>query len=386
MLIANLVILLIISSCVAYQYLKGTFIKSFATVIIVICASVVAFGYFELLANVFISRSGNSRFSALVPWAQPLSFTLLFVLTFGILQTIVARLTHQKVDLGLLPERIGRVVCGIFLGIITSGLLLTVLAMAPLPGKYPYQRFDENRPDAEKPNKVLFNADGFATGWFSMVSKGSFSGKRSFATLHPAFLDQVFLNRHKLEDKLSITTSSNAIELPKKKAAQKAAAAWPAREDLKDTNGRPLPPKSGHSLTIVRVGIKKNALKDPGKFTLAQLRLICKQKRHADKNPLAGKAKNVYPLGYLSAANRLQTKRLNDVITLVRSDFKNKATVRYIDFAFYVPTDSVPVLLEFKQNSIAEVPPLVTADDAPPTDPFIQPADRKKGSDAKSKR
>ena len=353
---ANLFVVLVILGCAAYQYLKGTLVKSFAMVITTICASVVAFGYFEPLANVLVGRN------ILVPWAQPLSFVLLFVLAFAILQTIAGQLTRQPVDLGLLPERIGRVVCGIFLGLIISGLLLTALAMAPLPTKYPYQRFNKTRPDAEKPKRALFNADGLATGWFNIVSSGSFSGKRSFATLHPAFLDQVFLNRHKIKDEISIITSSDAIEIPKKKAA------WPAPEGLRDSNGKPLSLKSGHNLTIVRVGINKKAIKDAGRFTLSQLRLVCKEKSRA-KNPLAGKGRSIYPVGYLKTADQLQIKQLNDEITLDRDDF-GKA-VRWIDFAFYVPNGFTPVLVEFKQNNIAEVPPPVSYEQAPPAVPFI---------------
>lgn len=197
---AGLAVMLIILGCAAYQYLKGTLVKSFAMIIVTVCASVVAFGYFELLADVFVSRSDNSRFASVIPWAQPLSFVLLFVLAFAILQTIVTQLLSKPVDLGFLPERIGRVVCGVFLGLILSGLLLTTLAMAPLPNKYPYQRFDADRPLAERPSNVFLNTDGFATGWFGMLSNGSFSGKRSFATLHPAFVDEAFLNRHEATD------------------------------------------------------------------------------------------------------------------------------------------------------------------------------------------
>ena len=358
---ASLLVVLIILGCVAYQYLKGTLVKSFATIITAICASVVAFGYFELLANVFISRNNSN---SLATWAQSLSFVLLFILSFAILRTIAVRLTRQPVDLGLWAERIGRVVCGIFLGLIISGLLLTALAMAPLSNKHPYQRFDQTNPDAEQPNKVLLNADGFATGWFSIISSGSFSGKRSFATLHPAFLDQVFLNRHKIADGISIiTTDTGAIEVPKKNAA------WLAPEGLKDSNGKPVSPKSGHNLTIVRVGISSKAIKDAGTFTISQLRLICKQKSDG-RNRLAGKGKNIYPIGYLKTAKQLQTKQLNDQIKIERADFHG--TVRWIDFAFYVPNDFLPVLVEFKQNGIAEVPPLVPAEKALLAVPFIQ--------------
>ncbi len=353
----NLLVVLIILGCAAYQYLRGTLVKSFATIINTICASVVAFGYFELLAKVLINRE------FLVPWAQPLCFVLLFVLAFAVLQTIAAQLLRRPVDFGPWPERIGRVVCGILLGLIISGLLLTALAMAPLSNKTPYRRFDAARPDAERPNKALFNADSFATGWFSIISSGSFSGKRSFATLHPNFLDQVFLNRHNIADDISIITGSEAIEVPRQKAA------WPAPEGLRDSNGKPISPKSGHNLTIVRIGIKKKAVKDAGKFTFSQLRLVCKQKSDA-KNPLAGKGRNIYPVGYLKAGNQLQIRQLNDRIEIERDDFEGN--VKLIDFAFNVPKDFVPVLVEFKQNNIAQVPPPVTAEQAPPAMPLIQ--------------
>jgi len=356
---AGLIVVLIILACVAYQYLKATLVKSFAMVITTICASVVAFGYFELLANILIGRG------TLVLWAQPLSFILLFVLTFAILQAIAAQLTRQPVDLGLLGERIGRIVCGIFLGLIISGLVLTAGAMAPLSNKLPYQRFDPGRPDAEKPNKALFNADGFATGWFSIISSGSFSGKRSFATLHPNFLDQLFLNRHKIADGISLITSSEAIKVPQKKAV------WPAPEALKDSSGRAVSPKSGHTLTIVRVGINRRAIKDGGTFTFSQLRVICKQKE-ADKNPLAGKGKNIYPIGYLKTKDQLQIKQLSDRIKLEAADFDG--AVRWIDFAFYVPNGFIPVLVEFKQNNIAPVPPPVSYEQAPPAISYIQSA------------
>ena len=127
---SSLIILLIIAGCVAYQFLKGTLVRAFATIIITICSSVVAFGYFEAIADIFVSRS-DSKYTDILPWIQPLSFMLLFIVSFAALQTVVMLLTRKPIDLGLLPERIGRVICGIFLGLIISGILLTALAMAP---------------------------------------------------------------------------------------------------------------------------------------------------------------------------------------------------------------------------------------------------------------
>lgn len=363
----SLLIVLIVLGCAAFQYLKGTFVRAFATFIITICACIVAFSYFELLAGLFIGGTDSSFKFIPAPWVQTLSFLLLFLFTFAALQTLAQYLTRQEVDLGLWPERIGRIVCGILSGLVLSSFLIIASAMAPIPNKYPYQRFDSRRPDVERPNKTLFNTDALASGLFSSISSGSLSGKRSFAALHPAFLDQLFLNRHNIADNVPLVTNEQAIKVPGKNAA------WHAREGIKDSDGNPISPKSGHNLMLVRVGIKKSAMAEAGTFTPAQLRLICKQQA-GNKNPLAGKGQNIYPIGYIMAADTLQIKRLNDVIKVTRSDFEDKAREKWIDFAFHVPDGSVPVLVEFKQNGIAQVPPIVTAEQAPPPIPFVPSA------------
>lgn len=387
---ASLAVILIILGCAALQYFKGTFIRAVATILIAICAGIAAFGFFEILANIFISRGESGRFLSIVPWAQPLCFTLIFIIVFGAMQTGMIYLTqNHPVDFGFLPERIGRVVCGIILGLLISGFLLTILGMAPLPNKYPYQRFDDKR------NKVLLNADGFVTGLFSIVSKGSMSGKRSFATIHPDFIDQAHLNR--MTSGTSILTSKTpAISLPK----PTEPAVWPAPQSLNEqisqivsdlnrqgklkdeVTGKymsmPAPISSNYQSKIVRVGINKNtAMKakaniDGGSFTLPQLRLICKRQGYGD-DPLAGTGINVYPIGHLKAEDQIQ---VCTEIKLDRDkDFKgNNSRERWIDFVFCVPRDYVPVLVEFKQNSIVEISSraIVTADKAPPPVLFTQ--------------
>jgi hypothetical protein len=256
--------------------------------------------------------------------------------------------------------------------------------MAPLPNKYPYQRFDGKR------SKVLLNADGFAAGLFSIISKGSLSGKRSFATIHPDFLDQLHLNRL-ISGTSTLTSSTPAISLPKQ-------AVWPAPESLSEQVGQivsqlnsqgklkdeltgksiSMPgPGSDYQPTIVRVGIRQRAVSDTkaningGTFILPQLRLICKRKGYGE-NPLAGTGINIYPIGHLKAADQIQ---VSTEIRIDRSDdFKDGAREKFIDFVFCIPRDSVPVLLEFKQNSIVEIPQraIVTADKAPPPVFFTQ--------------
>jgi len=240
--------------------------------------------------------------------------------------------------------------------------------MAPLPNKYPYMRFDPRNPDPENPNKVLFNADGFTTGWFNLVSSGTLSSKTSFAALHPDFLDQTFLNRLIFSDnkELTIFADPKAIEVPIKNAA------WIAPENLSDFENQTetIKAKTGHKLIIVRMQIKARKLDTAGVFTLSQIRLICKPSSEM-KNPLLGKAKNIYPIGYLKTSNLLLKKRLNDIIIFTHADLKGPE--KSIDLAFYLPNDFVPAILQFKQNCIVTVPKLVPAEKAPQTEPVPQP-------------
>lgn len=382
---ASLIVVLIILGCAAFQYFKGTVVRAFSTIIIAICAGMIAFGFFEALANVFISRGDDSRFISLVPWAQTLCFILLFVLAFAILQTALTLLTRQPVDLGFLPERIGRVVCGIILGLITSGFLLSAFQMAPLSTNYPYKRFDPAKLDVESPNRVLFNADGLVSGLFNMLSKGSFSGKRSFAVLHPSYLDQLFFNRLNRVGQTSIISSlTPSIEVPR-------PAVWPASEAIREQADRfitelrtrggklayddggklvllPVSTKGSGDTTIVRIGFKRRAIRrsaqvNGGTFTPSQLRLICKRKGSAG-DELSGEGINVYPLGFLKSAKEIQVR---PEIKLGTDDFKRNSDTKEIDFVFRIPNGFEPVLVQYKLNNVVEISPrsIVPADQAP---------------------
>ena len=376
---ASLAVMLIILGCGALMYFKGTTFKAFAMIIIAIFSSVVSFGYFEVLSNVIISRGNEDILLSLAPWAQTLCFVMLFIVTFGLLQTAATFLVRHPVDLGFLPELIGRITCGIILGFIISGLLLTALQMAPLPHSYPYQRFDPSSLDPDNPRGPLLNADGFATGLFGIISNGSFSSKNSFQTIHPNYLDQLFMNRL-IGETSNVSSISPAIEVPK-------PGVWPASEavkkqvdnfvsELRTRGGKvayepggksvaiPISTNESYNPTIVRVGIKKRAISGEAKvnggvFTPTQLRLICTRS--------TGEAVNAYPMGYLKTKDEME---ISPKIKISTADIEGNA--RYIDFVFCVPSGYDPTLVEFKLNSIVEIPTgaIVSADQAPAVSPF----------------
>ncbi len=249
----------------------------------------------------------------------------------------------------------GDAVCGIILGFIVSGTLLTALAMSPLPSKYPYERFDATNPKPDSPSKVLLNADGFVTNLFSTISGGSLSGKKSFSVLHPDYLNQIFLNR--LQNDVSLLTSNTpAISISPDKAI------WPASDAIKsqidELKNKSLGKPSGaYTPLIARIGIKRAAVKNEnkitaGKFTLSQLRLICKKNTELQDDSFSGKAINVYPFGYLGAQSQIQTE--GQIELNATNDFGD-ASSRDIDFVFCVPSGYTPILAEFKLNSVAQI-------------------------------
>jgi peroxiredoxin family protein len=353
---SSLLILLIICGCAAYQYFKGNFVRSFMTLLVVILSIVPSFAFYEFVSSFIISRGG--RMEKLVPIAHPLCFFVLFGLSFAIFQGILNALLKEKIDLGLLPERVGRAVCGIFTGLLISGILLTGLIISPLPAKYPYERFSSFNPSVENPKKAFFNVDGFVVGWFNLFSKGSLSGQRSFSVLHPNFLDTTFLNRLGTSKKISTAMpgSKLAIEVPKEKGV------WPAPKGLTDTSGNVIVQKSGTVSMIVRVGLRKSLAQASGAFTPLQLRLICKDKSQV-KKPYRGSANVVYPIGYMKTSEQMERKSLNETIKMQLTDFRE--TVKWVDFVFYVPSESVPLLLEFKLNTVLELSSPVDTKEAP---------------------
>ena len=82
---ASIVVVIIILGCAALLYFKGTFAKALAAIIIAIISGMVAFGFFETLANMLISRGASGYLLTLAPWAHTVCFILIFVVIFTVL-------------------------------------------------------------------------------------------------------------------------------------------------------------------------------------------------------------------------------------------------------------------------------------------------------------
>ena len=83
------------------------------------------------------------------------------------------------------------------------------------------------------------------------------------------------------------------------------------------------------------------------RFTMAQLRLICKPAGEADN--LRGSGIAVWPTGLYKNGAMIE-KRLDDIIE-EKDTLGMKDRVLWVDVAFKVPDGQVPVAFQFKQNA-----------------------------------
>ena len=334
----NAVILIIMAGCAAALFKKGTMIKSFGMFISALCASFVALWWYEALSELLIKQE------IFVDAAPAVCFGLLFVIAFAILQTAVMTINKQKIDFGFMPEKVGRIVFGLLLGYVISGVVLIGGAMAPLPDGYPYPRFDSARPDIKRPAKTLLNPDGFIAGFFSIISSGSVSGSQSFGVLHAGFIDELYLNR--LNPSAKTRVESSSITTPAKNAA------WPAPAGLKD-----IPAAADSDMVIARVGFG-GKITTEGSLAVSQVRFMCKKK--GDKARLDGSAVLIYPVGYMTGESQAKSVGAKDTIPLNAKDAKDGVT--WINFVLAVPKDYEPVAAGIRSNVIVEIAPMSSPD------------------------
>lgn len=355
-------VLLIIAGCAAYQYFKGNIVRGMATVFVVLIASFIAFGYFEYISKLLIDINSLQNLGT---WIYVICFALIFLISFALFQTVIIAMMREPINLGDLPEKIGRPITGVLLGWILSGVILVIAGMAPLPNTYPYARFDERNPKADSPNKAMLNADGLVSGWFSIISKGSFSAiskPQSFAVMRATFLDQIYLNRHAIGQDVSLMTKDTVISVPSK-------AAWDAPDNLVDQDEKEITNKPGCSPMIVRINLSKKGLSDSSPFTLGQIRIVCKSISEAGNSALHGQGEVIYPMGFMSGMNTATIKNLSDKISVTSDRFGDQSN-KPIDFVCFIPNGMIPVLAEFKMNNAAKIPSPVTGENIPQIEPL----------------
>lgn len=335
-----IIILIVVIGTMAFFYLKCSMMRSFTTLWSSVLSLILAFSYYEIIAELFISRGFGFQ------WAHAGAIMIVFLVGFAILWTLSDLLIRIKIDLGPTVAMTAKIICGLLTGFLFSGIALTALGLLPLQGMFSYSRFDPEKPlEISDPKKPKLNPDGFASGLYHLASAGSLSSGKSFGVLHADYLTQIHLNKFKIKDDVLPVSSHKALMLPKGKD-RKPLRLWDV-------------PEVGEVL-VIRAGIAAKKIEDGGandgtgsfNFFPAQLRLI--SKTDSTIPPFSGTGKVLYPKGFLNNGTWTQI----DLTKVISPDQKKmKDRIYWFDVAFEVPSGQKPVLLQFKQSAIADLTP-----------------------------
>jgi len=330
------IILIVILLTLAYFYLKCPVMGSFLTLIATLFATVITLSYYETIAEFFISGGYGGD------WALSGCYVVVFVLGLAIFRTLADLLVGSNIDLGKPAKVVASLVCGLITGVLLSGNFLIAMGLMPVQNKVAYTRFPpaDNPIVLSSPVVPILNVDGFVAGLYGWLSRGALASNKSFSVVRADFLTQCHLNRYRVNDGAQMIASRKSLVLPPK--AQKPLRLWTV-------------PDKG-SLAVLRVGISTKSIVDGGagnpvKFSMAQLRLICKPADQADT--LRGKGVAVWPEGLLKNGTFV-AKRLDDMVD-EKETLGTKDRVLWIDAAFKVPDGQVPVAFQFKQNVMADL-------------------------------
>ena len=332
------IIIIVISLTLIHFYLKCSLMTSFSTLISAVFATVVAFSYHEAMADLFISRGYGAD------WALSGCYLLAFVLGSALFRALADLLVGSNIDLGKPAKAVAAVVCGLITGGVIAGNFLIALGLMPVQHKAAYSRFPSDKLIVlSNPSMPILNVDGFITGMYSWLSRGALASDKSFAVAQADFLTKTHLNRFRINDGVQAIASRKCLILPSR--GKKPVRLWTSPD--------------GSTFTIVRVGILSKGIADGGamdasgqiRFTMAQLRLICKPTGEAGS--LRGSGIAVWPMGLFKNAAMVE-KRLDDIIE-EKETLGMKERVLWVDVAFKTPDGQSPVAFQFKQNAMVSL-------------------------------
>jgi hypothetical protein len=316
---------------------------AFSTLMASIFGSIIAFTYYEMLADLFISRGYGI-------WAPAGCFVLAFVLGFAAVRALADLLVGANIDFGNAAKITVNLILGTITGLILSGHLLVTLGMLPVSANRIYNRFPTDSPiSLNNPNSPLFNPDGMVSGLFGLFSRGSLSSGNSFGVLCADFVNRNHLNRYGTAKEVTTICSKKALSVPK--GSQKPVRTM----NIKDIG----------TVTVIRAVISAKDIPDGGAksdkgvvFTMSQVRAVAKAQDKADN--LRGTGKAFWPIGVIEQGKLVQ-KSPSEMITFSNQDFRKDTRTVWVDFVFEIPSGQQAVLLQFKQNAMTTLPPPVTS-------------------------
>jgi uncharacterized membrane protein required for colicin V production len=330
--LGSLLVIIIIAGFALYQYVKGGIVSGFIFLIAAITAAIAAFSYYELAASYITAYSfiGAKSFS--------IAFIVLFLVVFTVVREISVKLIKPDISFGSPIDKFVGTGIGAAAGYIVAGVILITIGLMPYKTNWIYSRFSDKVDNPPLSSGVFLNPDAFVTKLFGLFSSGSLKGQNSFAVVHADYIDQIFLNRLLVSDNISPLARDGAIRIVPQgvRLAPENLMEAPKEQET----AQPVEPPSGKSIVLVGLRISGPSLApaegDQQKLVLSQLRLV------------SASGQVAYPIGYLNSERQLVVKPLN-------ASLSDELKAEKIDFVFYIPKDTAPVALEFRQNIIEKI-------------------------------
>jgi hypothetical protein len=254
--ILSLIFFLLTIAVAFFHYVQGFFSATISAILVVI-AAVVAVGYHEQVAPFLFSAKFYDQ-------AESISLVVLFAAAYIIPRLLFDKAVPGNVRLPVLVDKIGAGAAGVVAGLFSVGVLAIAAQALPFgPGVGMYSRFEvadktgitypglngQNQDtsnhdvtvgesidsDATEKNHLWLWQDDLVNGLVKKITDGgSLEGDRSFASIHPDWMDELFGQRIGIQ----VGAKHTLISTPDKQTVSvKGVYAWPPQAPLTQIDG-----------------------------------------------------------------------------------------------------------------------------------------------------
>ncbi|HWL92999.1 MAG TPA: CvpA family protein [Phycisphaerae bacterium] len=361
---------ILIAAFWAYQGFFSALIMFFESVV----ACMLAFGFYEVLAGMWIEQTGPGL-------GHALAFMGIFLGSLLLLRMATDKLIRDNVTLPLVLDRAGAAAAGFFTGMITVGGALTAIQMLPIgTGVFGFERYSTDKNGLTLSNGLgLFRPDEFVCGLAGMLSNDRFGGDVRFSEAKADYVKALYSaravpmseeNMFVQEGKVKVNAWWQVPQIDKPTHTLEKATGNMIRNFASES-----PLKASNTFVVCNVSVAKDVSGPDGKgavrFRVPQFRLVGpppsdEAVRQITKPQviLASGMTDIYthrkhgPKS-VSGEQRKRLTAFSPVTDFILSDAETKVVEDgdswKFDVAFEVPADFTPWYLEFKQGGRADL-------------------------------
>jgi hypothetical protein len=355
--IFSLIVILLLAAIAYFHYTQGLFSAAISAICAVL-AAVLAFSYHETV--IFSLLRGK-----VADYAHGMILIALFALIYTVLRVIFDTLIPGNLRIPTLIDRVGAAVMGLIAGIFALGIFAIAAQSLPFgPSIAGYTRYKtQSQVDVQVPTQrqaedtyafdvigsdtpgkyeesdhsgLLVPVDDMVVSLVSKLSSGALAGERTLASVHPAYVDELFSQRLGVQvgaNRVAINTRElQQVSVPKLFTLDQIAQADSDVGDIRKgaplkLSGDVLKPLPDQMILIVRTMFGRGADDSDHnvRFSPASIRLV------------AG-GKNYHPVGTLDLREGQQAMRANRM-----DDFVVVGSERGVDLVFVVDREDLGV-------------------------------------------